>query len=168
MGAEHAASSQQKIGLVSNVCLEGNYRYPRLVDIKSLMDCDTLICGSAFLERATAEQNLQGMTSNYGTQITTLLDKIITHLNSTMNAKVLLPLNPTFILELSDLLLAKVASDVKINVIADSASQVISYANINLESLNPKLQDKIYFTESPLSFDKMIKSGRLEIFENLS
>lgn len=77
-------------------------------------------------------------------------------------------MNPTFLLELSDILLAKVATDVKINVISESASQVISYANINLESLNPKLQDKIYYTESPLSFDKMIKAGRLEIFESLS
>ena len=106
--------------------------------------------------------------TNYGTQVSVLLDKITTHLNASMNQKVLLPMNPTFLLELSDLLLAKVAGDVKINVIAESASQVISYANINLESLNPKLQDKIYYTESPLSFDKMIKAGRLEIFENLS
>ena len=60
LGADATPNGQQKIGLMNNVCLEGNYRYPRLVDIKSLMDCDAIVCGSRFLETATAEQNKLG------------------------------------------------------------------------------------------------------------
>jgi len=44
---------------------------------------------------------------------------------------------------------------------------LIEYANINLEYLNPMLQSKIYNTENPLSFQKLIKSGRLLICKDI-
>ena len=47
-----------------------------------------------------------------------------------------MPVNPTFLLEIVDILLHKTQLDVYITVISESAQQVISYANINLEMLN--------------------------------
>ena len=44
---------------------------------------------------------------------------------------------------------------------------MVEYANINLEYLNIKLQEKIYNTENPLSFDKLFKAKRLQIFPNI-
>ena len=55
----------------------------------------------------------------------------------------------------------------KIVFISEAANALIEYANINLEYLNPMLQRKIYNTENPLSFDKLIKSGRLTIFKDV-
>jgi len=50
---------------------------------------------------------------------------------------------------------------------SESATPLIEYANINLEYLNPMLQGKIYNTENPLSFDKLINSGRLFIYKDI-
>ena len=50
---------------------------------------------------------------------------------------------------------------------SESAQSLIEYANINLEYLNPMLQGKIYNTENPLSFDKLIASGRLAIYRDI-
>ena len=44
---------------------------------------------------------------------------------------------------------------------------MVQYANINLEYLNQKLVDKIYVTENPLSFDKLFKQNRMQIFSSL-
>jgi len=66
-----------------------------------------------------------------------------------------------------DLLLHKINENVRIVVLSESAQSVIEYSNINVEYLNKKLQEKIYMTESPLSFDKLIKTGRLKIYSCL-
>lgn len=78
-----------------------------------------------------------------------------------------MPIQPFFLLELVDLLLHRLSELVKIVVISPSAKSVIQYANINLEYLNHKLQDKIYITESPLSFDKLMQGGRMQIFSDV-
>lgn len=44
---------------------------------------------------------------------------------------------------------------------------MLEYANINLEYLNPMLQGKIYNTENPLSFDKLLRSGRMLIYKDI-
>ena len=77
-----------------------------------------------------------------------------------------------------DLLLHKLNDRVSIVVISDSAHSVVQYSNINLEYLNTKLQEKIYKnlfsnskehpgTENPLSFDILLKSGRMQIFPTI-
>ena len=50
---------------------------------------------------------------------------------------------------------------------SDAAQALIEYANINVEYLNPMLQSKIYATENPLSFDKLVKSGRMLIYKDI-
>ena len=55
----------------------------------------------------------------------------------------------------------------KIIVISEAAKSVVEYANINLEYLNTKLQDKIYETKNPLSIDKLFKDKRLAIFPSV-
>lgn len=84
-----------------------------------------------------------------------------------MNAKVLMPIQPYFVLEIVDILLHKLYDQVKIIFMSESAHSMIEYANINLSYLNPMLQDKIYRTENPLSFDKLIKSGRLAVYKDI-
>ena len=88
-------------------------------------------------------------------------------MNCSQNAKVLLPCQPFFFLELVDFLCEKIARDVKIIVISEAAKSVVEYANINLEYLNTKLQDKIYETKNPLSIDKLFKDKRLAIFPSV-
>lgn len=88
-------------------------------------------------------------------------------LNQSNNAKVLLPAQPTFLLELVDMLVTMVSDSVKIVVISQSSHSVVEYANINLEYLNVKLQEKIYNAENPLSFDKLFKAGRLHIYPSI-
>ena len=88
-------------------------------------------------------------------------------LQSNFNAKVLMPVQPYFILEIVDILLHKLDPTVKIVFMSESAQSLIEYANINLEYLNPMLQGKIYNTENPLSFDKLIASGRLAIYRDI-
>lgn len=50
---------------------------------------------------------------------------------------------------------------------SESAQSLIEYANINLGYLNPMLQGKIYNTENPLSFDKLISTGRLAVYKDI-
>ena len=97
----------------------------------------------------------------------TLIDKLNTLLNSSVNAKVLMPTTPQFLLELVDLLLHKISDQVKIVVISHCAYSVIQYSNINLEYLNMKLQEKIYVNENPLSFEKLISTNRMQIFSTM-
>jgi len=66
-----------------------------------------------------------------------------------------------------DILLHQIDERVKIVFISEAATALIEYANINLEYLNPMLQRKIYNTENPLSFDKLLSSGRLTIFKDV-
>ena len=78
-----------------------------------------------------------------------------------------MPIQPQFIIEIVDILLHKLDDRVKIVFMSEAAHALIEYANINLEYLNPMLQQKIYSTENPLSFDKLIKSGRLSIYKDI-
>lgn len=78
-----------------------------------------------------------------------------------------MPVQPHFILEIVDILLHKLDHRVKIVFMSEAAQSLIEYANINLEYLNPMLQGKIYNTENPLSFDKLIASGRLAIYKDI-
>ena len=50
---------------------------------------------------------------------------------------------------------------------SESAQPLIEYSNINLGYLNPMLQGKIYNTENPLSFDKLISTGRLAVYKDI-
>ena len=72
-------------------------------------------------------------------QISCLLDKLTQCLHSNFNAKVLMPVQPDFILEIVDILLHKLDHRVKIVFMSESAQSLIEYANINLEYLNPML-----------------------------
>ena len=110
---------------------------------------------------------LQPKRPSFDGQISCLLDKMTQCLQSNFNSKVLMPVQPYFILEIVDILLHKLDSRVKIVFMSESAQSLIEYANINLEYLNPMLQGKIYNTENPLSFDKLIQSGRLAIFKDI-
>ena len=62
-----------------------------------------------------------------------------------------MPVQPHFILEIVDILLHKLDERVKLVFMSEAALPLIEYANINLEYLNPMLQNKIYHTENPLS-----------------
>jgi hypothetical protein len=76
---------------------------------------------------------------SFDSQIKTLLDKLTQCLDSSMNAKVLMPVSPYFLLEIVDLLLHKLYDQVKIIFMSESAQPLIEYANINLGYLNPML-----------------------------
>lgn len=65
-----------------------------------------------------------------------LLERMYSCLNSSLNSKILMPINPLFILEICDLLLYKIDERVKIVLISESAHPIIQFANINIEYLN--------------------------------
>lgn len=70
-------------------------------------------------------------------------------------------------LEIVDLLVHKVDERAKIIFLSEAAQALVEYANINLEYLNPILQNKIYHTEMPLSIQKLLKTGRLLICRDI-
>lgn len=152
------------------MCLEGDYRYPLGIDTSCLVGVDCLLMSSNVIVPEMVDFNLNKPIEQriqYSTQIFQLLSRLNEILNSSPNAKVLMPVQPTFLLELVDLLLHKLNDQVQIVVISYSAYSVVQYANINLEYLNRKLQEKIYLTENPLSFDKLFKQNRLKIYSNI-
>jgi hypothetical protein len=122
---------------MTHSCLEGDFRYPRSIDKRSMNDIDCLIMSSTVLVDRVVEKNLTSeIKEQYSNQILPLLDKLNEFMNSSPNAKVLMPVQPTFILELVDLLLHKLNDRVRIVVISKSANSVVKYANINLDYLN--------------------------------
>jgi hypothetical protein len=73
---------------------------------------------------------------NFDDQIQFFLKTLQQCLHSNLNAKVLLPVQPHFILEIVDILVHKIDERVKIIFMSESAQALIEYANINLEYLN--------------------------------
>lgn len=122
--AEPSQPKLEKIGLLTNLCLDGEYRYPKGIEAHSMLECDALIASSGCLVQKTAADNLQTdiqNQQNYGTQILSLLDKLNQCLCHTLNSKVLMPVQPTFLLELVDLLLHKLNKSVHVIVLSDAA-----------------------------------------------
>jgi len=76
-------------------------------------------------------------------------------LDGNKNAKVLMPVDPVFILSIIDFFQLKCGEGTRVNYFSDSAGPLISIANVNVDFLNKKLQDKIYFADNPFDFDKM-------------
>lgn len=162
-------SELSKYGIITNCCLEGQYRYPKQIDTLALSQADCLLLSSGLLidQGGSKGPGAVAHPVEYSSQILSLVGTIQEHLNASANAKVVLPVQPTFLLELVDLLLHKINEYVSIVVLSESAHSVVEYANINLEYLNQKLQDKIYNTEKPLSFDKLFSSKRLKMFSSI-
>ena len=61
----------------------------------------------------------------------------------------------------------KVDEQVKIVFMAEAAQALIEYASINMEYLNPMLQNKVYKTENPFNITNLLKSGRLQICKDI-
>ena len=147
-----------KLALITNASLGVEYRHPMPFNGSMLRHADCMFINSVVL---------QANRPSFDKQISTLLDKLTQCLQSNLNAKVLMPVQPYFILEIVDILLHKLDERVKIVFMSEAALPLIEYANINLEYLNPMLQNKIYHTENPLSFDKLLRSGRLSIYKDI-
>ena len=136
-----------KMVLLTNASVDVPYRHPMPFSDRLTKDADCMFISSVVL---------QPKRPSFDSQISCLLDKMVHCLQSNFNSKVLMPVQPCFILEIVDILLHKLDSRVKIVFMSEAAQSLIEYANINLEYLNPMLQGKIYNTENPLSFDKLI------------
>ena len=132
-----------KLAIVTNASIGLDYRHPKPIQTTLLKNCDVLLLSGIAAKTDVAP---------FDQQITHFLNTLTNCLHSHLNSKVLLPVQPTFILEVIDLLLHKVDDHVQIVFMSESALSLIEYANINLEYLNPMLQNKIYVTENPLSF----------------
>ena len=150
--------AQMKLVLLTNASVDVAYRHPMPFSERLLRNADCMLISSIVPK---------SKRPSFDGQISCLLNKMIECLQSNINAKVLMPVQPFFILEIVDILLHKIDSRVKIVFMSESAQSLIEYANINLEYLNPMLQGKIYNTENPLSFDKLIASGRLSIYKDI-
>ena len=48
----------QKIGLVTNLCLEGDFRYPKSADLQQLQDLDCMLLNSNIFLKREIEHNL--------------------------------------------------------------------------------------------------------------
>lgn len=149
---------QQKYGILGNTSEEGDFRHPLYFNSDALKNLDMLLVSSI---------GRQSTQLNFNSQLKQFFDKLQNCLGSSVHAKVLLPAQSPLILEILDLLIHKISDRVKIIFIAESASQIIQYANINVEYLNLMLQKKIYSAEDPFSFDKLFKENRLFVFNSI-
>lgn len=105
----------QNYGIITNMCLEGDYRYPLGIDTSCLVGVDCLLMSSNVIVPEMIDFNLNKPIEqriSYSTQIFQLLSRLNEILNSSPNAKVLMPVQPTFLLELVDLLLHKLNDQV--------------------------------------------------------
>ena len=143
---------------MTNASFGVDYRHPIPFNGAQLKNADCLLMSSVVLKASRP---------SFDSQIKHLLDKLIQFLDESINAKVLMPMQPYFVLEIVDVLLYKLDEQVKIVFMSDSAFPLIEYSNINLGYLNSLLQGKIYNTENPLSFDKLIASGRLSVYKDI-
>jgi hypothetical protein len=99
----------QTYGLLTNICLEGEYRYPKNADSAPFQNIDCLLMSSTVLDELAVRKNLEqtkiimskdngnGKIDNmisYTSQILELIDKLNTLLNSSSNSKVLMPITP--------------------------------------------------------------------------
>jgi hypothetical protein len=114
-----------RYGVITNICLEGEYRYPKNADPLPFFNVDCLLLSSSVVDELAVRKNLEQTKSiiasqdksagkvetmvSYTSQILELIDKLNTLLNSSSNAKVLMPITPQFLLELVDLLLHKIS-----------------------------------------------------------
>lgn len=80
----------------------------------------------------------------YDKQISHLFETLQHCLQTNLNAKVLMPVSAPFLLEICDLLAHKIDERIRLVFMGESAQAMIEYANINLEYLTPRLQQKIY------------------------
>jgi len=101
------------IGLLRNSSEETEYRHPTALNTTQLQDLDVLIVGS--VARAPEFDN-KSLTS----QINQFYDRLTSCLMNNPHAKVLLPVNAHFILEIVDLLLHKTSD--RIVFISDAAN----------------------------------------------
>lgn len=101
------------IGLLRNSSEETEYRHPTALNTTQLQDLDVLIVGS--VARAP-EVDSKSLTS----QINQFYDRLTSCLMNNPHAKVLLPVNAQFILEIVDLLLHKTSD--RIVFISDAAN----------------------------------------------
>ncbi|CDW78963.1 integrator complex subunit 9-like [Stylonychia lemnae] len=150
---------QHRVGILSNSSEEGDFRYPLYFNVEDLFkNLDVLIVGSIL-----KQQNDQLF---FWQQSKLFYEKLNNCLNSSLNAKVLLPVQPTFILEIIDILIHKL-TNVRIIFISESADQIMQYANISVEYLNQKLQTKIQGSENPFQFEKLLNDDRMQVFSNI-
>jgi hypothetical protein len=147
-----------KFSVITNLSVGLDFRHPKKFSGESLQNADMLLM-TGFAS--------QSPTLPYFQQYTQFLNTLLTCLSSSLNAKVLLPCQPTFLIEILDLLVHKVDEQVKIVFMAEAAQALIEYASINMEYLNPMLQNKVYKTENPFNITNLMKSGRLQICKDI-
>lgn len=77
------------------ISFEGEYRYPKQVDKSAMVGVDVMIMATTVLNQKQVLHNLsQSQQVSYSSEILTLIDKLNTLLNSSVNAKVLMPTTP--------------------------------------------------------------------------
>lgn len=101
-----------KISVVTNASVGLDYRHPKKFATEMLMNTDVLLLSSI---ASKADQ------APYFQQMSHFLTTLLQCLHSNLNAKVLLPVQTTFILEIVDLLVHKVDEKVKIVFLSESA-----------------------------------------------
>ena len=89
---------QMKFAVMTNASFGVDYRHPMPFNGAHLKNADCLVMSSVVL---------QASRPSFDFQIKNLLDKLMQSLDSSLNAKVLMPVQPYFVLEIVDLLLHK-------------------------------------------------------------
>ena len=119
-----------KISVMTNASFGPEYRHPKPIQTSLLKNSDCLLL-TGFASKTDV--------APYDQQIQHFSNTLINCLHQNLNSKVLLPVQPTFILEIIDLLLHKIDDRVQIVFMSEAALPLVEYANINLEYLNPML-----------------------------
>ena len=101
-----------KFALLTNASFGVDYRHPMPFNGAPLKNADCMLISSVVLSANRL---------SFDAQIKNLLDKLIQCFDSSLNAKVLMPISPYFVLEIVDILLHKLYDQVKIVLMAESA-----------------------------------------------
>jgi hypothetical protein len=104
--------AQMKLAMITNASFGVDYRHPMPFNGSLLRNAQCMFINSVVLNDKRPK---------FDEQISFLLDKLINCLQSSMNSKVIMPIQPQFILEIIDILLHKLDQSVKIIFMSDSA-----------------------------------------------
>lgn len=130
------------------------HRYPKLLDISNLKDCDLLI---------NMPFNIN-YHSDYINQLSRFVENIYkitssSNVESYHNPTIFLPTDPLFILDIVDLLRYKISIEVKSICISKFIKSVIDYSNVSHGFINSTIHNKIYEFKLPFNFDELVKNS---------
>ena len=140
-----------------------NFRYPKLFDYDSIINCNYLI---PFPDICNTNSNYKFNLENFTQEMRNAGMKNIDNLNH--YPSLFLIVEPLFILEFVDLMRYKFSKDIKYFYLSKSIDSIMKYANINTGFINSQVFGKIFEFLLPFSFDELEKQKVFYHFQDFN